>query len=367
MKILLVSLLKRKITPQITASRPRFVFDLATEYIKKGHDVTILGTGDSDVPGANIIPVIEKAVYEMPPFENSFYAETSFLAQMAVKIKQIASDFDVIHNNCSPEFINLLIADQIKTPMVTTIHAPATPELDDALHLFSRTYLVSPSQSQKERLKKTTIFAVIPHGTDTNLYSFSEKASDYLLWVGRLGLAKNAEGEYIDGKGVRIAIAVAKAAQKKLILTGNVEDVQFFERDVKPFLNENIQWMGGVSFEQPLSKQEIATYMQQAKVLLITTRFDESFGLTAIESMSCGTPVIAFNKGAIPEIVQEGTNGFIAKDQEELVQAINKLYSLPGEKYAQMRHESRRAIEKNFSLERMADNYLQLYKKVSGM
>ncbi|GAH90024.1 unnamed protein product, partial [marine sediment metagenome] len=130
MKILIVSLLKRKITPKITAARPRMIFDLVSGLLKKGHKVSILGTGNSFVPGAKIIPIIPKSFVELEPFENPFYAHTAFLTKMAKILEKIGNNFDIIHNHCYPEFINLLVEKNIKTPVATTIHAQMTPEFD---------------------------------------------------------------------------------------------------------------------------------------------------------------------------------------------------------------------------------------------
>jgi len=365
MKILLTAPLRRRVSAEITASRPRFIFDLATNLIKKNYDVAILGTGDSYVEGATIIPIIEKGINALPPFENPFYAELSFLTQMTAKIKNLASQFDIIHNHAYPEFAPLFITDLIKIPVITTIHAPATPELDQALSLFPHTLLVCPSEAQKKHLPMSTISAVIPHGTDIKNYSFSPQSDDYLLWIGRLGKAKDENGEFIDGKGVRLAIKVAQTTNKKLFMTGNIEDKKFFEKDVSPYLNSTIQWLGGVSTEQPMSKTEIAGLMQNAKALLITTRFDESFGLTAIEAGSCGTPIIGFDKGAIPEIVHDGITGFVIKSElgvDGLSDAVKSLYALSSQEYSQMRKDSRDRIALHYSLEKMTENYIALYE-----
>lgn len=370
MKILLVAPLRRKVGPAITASRPRFVFDLATHLINHGHQVAILGTQDSEVPGATIIPILPHAINDLPAFENKFYAETAFLVETAMKMQELSAEYDIVHNNSYPEFINLLRSDSLACPLVTTIHAPATSELDSVLSLFPHACLVSPSLSQKNSLTKTVITAVIPHGTDTSLYAYSDTSDNYLLWIGRLGLAKNKDGQFIDGKGVRTAIAIAQATREKLLMTGNVEDQAFFDRDVKPFLTDKIQWVGELSSEQPLAKSEIAKLMQKAKGILITTRFAESFGLTAIEAMSCGTPVIGFKRGAIPEIVEDGVHGFTVEnisektDEDNLIQAVNRLYALSDSEYLMMRKKCRDRIDERYSLEVMVKNYISLYESL---
>ncbi len=214
MKILIASLLKRKVTEETTASRPHIIFEIVSGLVKKGHSVTVLGTGDSVVFGAKVIPVIPKSFITLPPFENPFYAETGFLVSLAKKIEELAPEFDIVHNHTYPEFINLLVAKQIKTPMVTTIHAQATEELDKTMSLFSDTTLVGLSQAHKRLFKKTRISEIVYNGVDTSSYSFSAKKGDYLLWLGRLSKAKDKNGEFLDPKGVRWAIELAKKPEK---------------------------------------------------------------------------------------------------------------------------------------------------------
>ena len=123
MKILIVSLLKRKVTPDTLASRPRVIYEIASGLVKKGHQVSLLGTGDSHIEGVEIIPVVEKDFVSTRSFENSFYGETAALVKLAKKVEEIGDNFDIIHNHTYPEFINLLVAKNLKTPMVSTIHA----------------------------------------------------------------------------------------------------------------------------------------------------------------------------------------------------------------------------------------------------
>lgn len=360
MRILFSSLLKRKVTSDMTASRPRVIFDLASGLVKRGHQVSILGTGDSYVPGAKIISVIPKSLVEMPAFENPFYAETSCLVQLAKKIEEIANKFDIIHNHTYPEFINLLIADKVKTPIVTTVHAQATLELDETLSLFKNTTLVALSNAHKRLFKKAKIDKVIYNGVDTSLYAFSDKREDYLLWLCRLSKAKNEDGTFMDPKGIKWAIQLARETGEKLLLSGNVEDMEFYNRDVKPYLNEKIQWVGPVSSEQVLSKQKVVSLMQGAKAFLMTINWEEPFGLVMIESMSCGTPVIAFDRGAVSEIVIDGLTGFVVDPKQGIDGLKNALKEISTINLVDCRSH----IEKNFSLERMIKNYEDLYLEI---
>jgi len=361
MKILIVPLLKRKVGPRITASRPRMIFDLVSGLIKKGHSVSILGTGNSFVPGVKIIPVIPKSFQELGPFENSFYAHTSFLAKQAKILEKIGNKFDIIHNHCYPEFFPLLTGQNIKTPVVTTIHAQMTKELDEALSLFKKIYFVAISKAAKKLAKKTKIFKVVYNGVDTNFYKFCPKKDEYLLWIGRLGKARDKQGNFIDAKGVRWAIKLARETNSKLLLSGNVEDKEFFERDVKPYLSEKIKWVGKLSPEQPLTKKQVAKLMQKAKAFLMTVNWQEPFGLVMAEAQSCGTPVIGFDRGSVPELVANGKTGFVIKPKqgiEGLKKALKNIDKINPK-------DCREHIEKNFSLEKMVENYEKTYLEIT--
>ncbi len=360
MNILIVSLLKRNVAPDTLSSRPRIIFELTRGLIENGHDVTFLGTGDSFIPGAKMIPVISQAFVKLPSFENPFYAETSYLVQLEKKIEELAPRFDIIHNHTYPEFINLFATERVNTPIVTTIHAQGTPELDAVLSLFPKTYFISISEAHKRLFKKTNIYKVVYNGIDTNLYQYSDKKEDYLLWLGRLSKAKNSDGSYMDPKGIRTAIELAEKTGARLLLSGNVEDGAFFEQDVKPHLNDKIQWVGPVSAELSLSKNEVASLMQKAKAFLMPINWYEPFGLVMAEAGSCGTPVIAFDRGSVRELIIDGKTGFIVapeKGVEGFIEAYDKIGTIrPG--------DCRNHIVSKFSTQHMVENYEKTYHEI---
>lgn len=360
MKILMVSLLKRPVTPTITASRPRMIYELTKRLIGKGHDVTILGTGDSEVPGAKIESVIPKHFTSLPPFENPFHAETAYYALLAKKIRDIASSYDVIHNHTFPESPAHFVAEDITTPMVTTVHVQATPVLDELLAAFRKPYLVSISEAHKRGFTKAGIVRVIYNGIDTDLYTFEPQKEDYMLWIGRLSKAKNEDGLFMDPKGVKWAIALSERTGVPLKLSGNIEDMAFYEQEVKPYLSDMIQWVGDISGEQPLSKEEVVSLMQKAKVFLMTVNWEEPFGLVMAEAMSCGTPVIGFDKGAVPEVIENGVTGFVVPHDsgvEGLEKALMKIDIIDPKACRE------RSVNK-FSIERMVADYENIYTDV---
>lgn len=344
----------------MTASRPRMIYELGKRLVENGHEVSLLGTEDSFIPGVKTIGIIPQAFTELPPFENPFYAETSYLIQLAKKIEEIASDYDVIHNHTYPEFINLMASERISTPMVTTVHAQATPDFDNVLSLFPKTNLVSISKAHRNGFKKANIQDIVYNGIDIGLYTYEEKKDDYMLWIGRLGKAKNKDGTFMDAKGVRWAIALAKATNQRLILSGNVEDKSFYEQDIKPHLNNKIKWAGAVSAEQPLPKEEVVKLMQKAKVFLMTINWNEPFGLVMAEAMSCGTPVIGFNRGSVSEVVSDGKTGFVVDSNDGidgLKRALGKIDTIKPV-------DCRTHVEQNFSIQTMVKNYESIYQKL---
>jgi glycosyltransferase involved in cell wall biosynthesis len=361
MKILFLAPLTRKIAPQITASRPRLIFDLINGLKKRGHKITVIGTADSKIPGVKIIPAIKKGFYEIEKsFENPFYAHISFLIKQALITEKISHGFDIIHNHCYPESIPLLLSKNFSCPTITTLHHSISLELDEALSMLKNVNIVCTAKSLKKNAKKTKILKIIPHGVDTNLYKFCKEKEDYLLWVGRLSKSKDKYGNFLDPKGIKLAIKLAKGTGYKLKLVANVEDVDFFNKEVKPELSENIEWVGKISFDQPLNKRQISKLMQKARALLVTTQKDEGFGLVAVEAQSCGTPVIAFDKKPMPEIIINGKTGFTVSYKKGLIglkDALNKLNEIN-------LIDCRKNAENNFSLESMTKNYEKLYNKL---
>ncbi len=328
--------------------------------IKKGHRVSILGTGDTHIEGAKTIPVIKKGWVDLPSAENPFFLQLSTLIQLTNTLTKVQNGFDIIHNHLYPEFFTSTIEDKLNIPMVTTVHIQPTPFIDQTLSLFKKTYFISISKAHRRLFKKAKIYKMIYNGIDTNLFSFQENKKDYLLWIGRLSKAKDKEGNFMDPKGVRWAIKLARETGQKLIITGNVEDIEFYNKDVKPYLNDKIKWYGPISKEQKLPHKEIAHLMQNAKAFLMTINWYEPFGLVMAEAMSCGTPVIAFNRGSVPELVIDGKTGFVVPPEEGmegLKKALQKINSINP-------YNCRQHVIKKFSQETMIKNYEKLYKEI---
>lgn len=371
MKILLVSTLRRPVRKDVFASRSRMIYQLAEGLSKKGHEVSLLGTGDSKVPNVKIIPVIEKAMISLPPVENPFLESVAYLIQQAKKMIEIQDDFDVIHNHTYPDFFPHILENELRKPLITTLHAVYDKAyMDQTLSLFKKSHFVALSEAYTKLYEKTKFYSIVYNGIDLNLYTYDEEKDDYMFWLGRLPLGKNSDGTFIDPKGVRTAIKIAQKTGKRLLLAGVVENPEFFKKDVEPYLNEQIQWVGSVLGEQSLRIEEVLNLMQKAKVFLMTVNQEEPFGLVMVESMSCGTPVIAFNRGSVPEIVEDGKTGFVVSTDEGvegLAQAVDNIYNMSAQEYHEMSEAARFRVEQNFTVENMVLNYKKIYTKIANL
>jgi len=362
MKILIVSTLKRKVASNYFASRSRVIYQLAHGLAKKGHQVSLLGTGDSEIPGVSIISTIEKGWVDLPPVENEFLRQTANLIQLSQKIVEIQSNFDIVHNHTYPDFFPSIIEDRLKIPMLTTLHALYDFYMDDLLEKFSKTHFISLSNSYGKLYKKAKIYKTVYNGVDTNLYSYNEQKDDYLFWLARLPKAKDKDGNFMDPKGVRFAIKLAQETGTRLFISAPVEDRGFFEHDVKPHLDDKIQFVGEPTKEQSVPITKIIELFQHAKAFLMTINQQEPFGLVMAEAGSCGTPVIGFDRGAVPEIVIDNKTGFIVpyeKGVSGLKDALGRIGTIKPQ-------DCRDHIVKNFSIETMVNNYEATYLEIIG-
>lgn len=357
MRILVVSTLKRGVNSTVFASRSRVIYQLALGLAAKGHDVSLLGTADSQIDGVKTIPLLDKGWANLPPVENEFLRQTANLIQLAHKIVDIQDDFDVIHNHTYPDFFPSIIEDRLKIPMLTTLHALHDFYMDDLLVNFPKTHFISLSNAYSKLYKKTKIYKTVYNGVDTNLYSYKAEKEDYLFWLGRMPKGKNQDGTFIDPKGVRWAIKLAQETGLRLFISAPVEDRKFFDQDVKPHLNDKIQFVGEPTPEQSVPLEKIISLYQGARAFLMTINQNEPFGLVTAEAGSCGTPVIAFDQGAIPEVMIDGKTGFVVPYEtglDGLKNALGKISSIKPS-------DCREHIVSNFSIDKMVQNYEQTY------
>lgn len=353
LRIAILPHLGRPITRYTRASRSRVIYDLVDGLTKRGHDVSLLGTADSKT-AAKTIPVAPTGVFMMGLTENDFYRHTSYLVRSIKTLQALQDRFDIVHSHMYPEFLPLTLGSQLTIPMVTTIHTEMQPYLVDALKVFKGAHLVALSQHHRAGAVGVKIDHVVHNGINVDLFSYSPKAKDYFLFVGRIKIVRRDNGEIYDPKGLLTAIEVAKKAKVKLVISGSIEKHEMFDEFIKPKLTKSIRFIGPVSKEAPLSREEVAELYRGAKALLFPIHWEEPFGLVVAEANACGTPVIAFKRGAVPELIKNGVNGYLVDDVDEMVKRIKTIDEID-------RKACREAVEVRFAKETMVENYEKVY------
>lgn len=358
LKIALLAPLTRPPHPDTRGSRPRIVYDLAKYLIDAGHEVTTYAAEDAEIPG-NLISVVSESVYNAPPAENPFYQHTIALAELAQKIKQDATNYDIIHNHVYPEFLPLLTLQDVKTPIITTPHLYLWPELVNIFKQFPKTYFVAIADYQQNQGKGMNFVDRVYNGIEVDEFEFNDNPQDYFLFFGRIKKFKNSEGREIDPKGVLDAIKACQMADEKLIIAGNVENPEFFEKEIKPQLNDKIKFVGKISAAGPIGFKEKVDLYKNAKGYFFLSHWDEGCPLGPLEAMACGTPVIANHFSSLPEIVDDKKTGFIVKENDLVatVEAMKNIGQIN-------RHECRQHVEQKFSAKLVAQNYERVYQQI---
>lgn len=309
------------------------VVSLLTEgLVQRGLAVTLFATADS-VTGATL-----SAVCPRPYEEDASLDAKVWEALHIASVFERAGEFDIIHNHF--DFLPLTYSRLVATPLVTTIHGFSSPRILPAYVAYDRyTHYVSISDADRD--PGLHYAATVHHGIPLDEFTFRETLGDYLLFFGRIH----------PDKGVVAAIDAAERAGRRLLIAGIVQDERYFEVEVKPRLGRMIEYIGSVG---PADRDRV---LGGAEALLHLIDFDEPFGLSMIEAMACGTPVIAYRRGSIPEVVRDGYTGFIVADVEGAVAAIEAVGRLD-------RAAIRRHVAVNFSVERMVDGYIAVYEGI---
>jgi len=339
-----------------------FTYNLADLLVKRGHEVTLFASGDSRVDGAKVMPLIKKSYFglnkKLSKDKKSMGvgygyggAEKRGYLKSLFYLRTHKYDFDIIHDN-TDEIIGLssLLVD---LPFVSTIHLPFEYLKDLEKTVYKEklaNYYVAISKKQKKMVKNTPVFDVVYNGINSRKFGFSEKSRGYLAWIGRLD----------PNKGLGAAIEIANKTKTKLRIAGPIQGQKYFDEQIKPKLNKNIKYYG------PLTGRKLVRFYKGAKALLFPIRWEEPFGLVMAEAMSCGTPIIAFRRGSVPELVEQHKTGLICpKDNiESMIKAVKKIYSMSDSSYKKMRKNCRKRVEENFTLEKMVENYEKVYQRV---
>jgi glycosyltransferase involved in cell wall biosynthesis len=309
------------------------VSNIAEGMVSRGVDVTLFASGDSQTAGT-LDWICPGSLYEHPELDGKVY-EYLHIAHCYER----AREFDLIHNNY--DFMGLVWARLVPTPVLTTIHGFSSPRIHPAYHEYNG-YVKYVSISDADRLTGLDYLATVYNGIDPARFTFSNRPGDYLLFLGRI----SAE------KGAHLAIEVARHSGMKLIIAGIIQDQEYFDTLVQPFVDgRQIDYIGPVG---PAARNEL---LSNAYALLHLITFREPFGLTMIEAGACGLPVIATPLGSVPEIIKDDLNGLIVPDADTAAQRLPDILKLD-------RAACRRHVEQHFSLDAMVDGYLKVYEQI---
>ena len=312
------------------------VTSLLTEaLVAKGVDVTLFATQDSITSGT--LAAVVPAGYSEDPAVDAKVWEFRHLAQLFDR----AGEFDLIHNQA--DFPAHAFSHLVPTPMVTTIHGFSSDRILPMYKPYEdRVHYVAISQS--DRSPQLRYAATIHHGIPITNFPFDSQGSEDLLFFGRIH----------PDKGAREAIDVAKATGRRLVMAGIVQDEGYYREQVEPLIDGD-----QIRYDGPLGGEARVRALGGAKALLHLINFDEPFGLSVAEALACGTPVIATNRGSMPELIEHGVTGLLVNNSAEAIEAIGHLGGID-------RAACRRAAEQRFSVDRMADEYLALYRRILG-
>lgn len=313
----------------------QFASLLTEGLVTRGVDVTLFATADS-VTAAHLAGTAPTGYSEDPGLEPKVW-ESLHISE----VFEHAAEFDLIHN--SFDFLPLTYSALVDTPIVTTIHGFSSERILPVYQKYNgKSHYVAISDA--DRHESLDYVATIHHGIDMSRFELQTEPDDYLLFFGRIH----------PDKGTAEAIEVADRVGMPLIIAGIVQDADYFDRQVKPHVDGT-----RVSYIGPVGPDVRSGLLGRARALLHLIDFDEPFGFSVVESMACGTPVIANRRGSMPEIVQEGANGFLVDSIATAMAAVRRVDAVD-------RKRVRESVEQRFDVARMVDEYLSVYRRIVG-
>jgi glycosyltransferase involved in cell wall biosynthesis len=345
MKIAQIAPIVEQIPPRSYGGTERVISALTEELVARGHEVTLFATGNSKT-SARLASVVPRGLRDATNDKDIYGFNTPTMQHIGAAYARYR-EFDIIHDH-NPH-MSLPTANVVQTPVVLTWHSPYDEVLGRYFRQLNRPYLVSISHSQAALAKDLQFYGTVHNGLPLAHYPFGEKKGEYLIFVGRIDREK----------GVHLAMDAAIALKKPLIIAAKLDDSvpqikAYFEEEIAPRLRAHpkmLSWIGEVDEEK---RNEL---MQGALCLLHAVTWPEPFGLTLIEAGACGCPVVAFNKGAIPEIIKNGINGYVVENLGEMIKAVRSIDRIN-------RAACRSHVLEHFSDTRMADGYEAIYRKI---
>jgi|SRR5438105_1912188 glycosyltransferase involved in cell wall biosynthesis len=340
MRIAQVAPLFESVPPKLYGGTERVVSYLTEELVRRGHEVTLFASGDS-VTGAQLVPMCPESLRLDPNCKDQLAHHILMLEHVFAE----KENFDIIHFHI--DYLHFPLSRYHGIVNVTTLHGRLDmPDLLPLYRVFSDMAVISISDSQREPLPFINWQGTVYHGLPENQFRFHKKGGDYLAFLGRVS----------PEKGLDQAIEIAKRAGMKLKVAAKVDkaDAEYFETVIRPTMdNPLIEFVGEIGYPDKCE------FLGNAAALIFPINWPEPFGLVMIEAMACGTPVIAYPFGSVPEVLDQGVTGFLVSDAEEAAGAVARIADIN-------RAGCRRVFEERFSTRRMTHDYLAIYQRLIG-
>ena len=339
LRVAQVAPLSESVPPKLYGGTERVVSVLTDELVSQGHAVTLFASGDSETT-AILVPVCEQAqrlAGSMDPLSAHML--------MIEQVTQRARDFDIIHYHVAP--LHFPLARRMNTAHLTTMHGRLDlPELVPLYEEFCELPLVSISDAQRAPLPRQNWVGTVHHGFHERDFCFQPEAGSYFAFLGRISREKRVDR----------AIAIAKACGWPLRIAAKVDptDVRYFKNEIAPLMEHPL-----IEFIGEIADSQKSAFLGNARALLFPIDWPEPFGLVMIESLACGTPVVAYRGGSVAEVIEDGVTGFVVDDMDQAIDAACRVHTLD-------RRACRDAFTRRFSASRMASAYVRLYRQLTS-
>lgn len=340
MRIAQVAPLFESVPPTLYGGTERVVSYLTEELVKLGHEVTLFASGDS-VTRARLVPACPRGLWRDASCKETL---PHHVRQMEL-VFQDTSRFDLVHFH--GDYLHFPLLRRNPCANVTTVHgALHAPDFGPVLEEYREFPLVSISDAQRRPIPDANWQATVPHGLPREMYSFVERPGNYLAFLGRISPEKRLDR----------AIAIAERAGMKLKVAAKVypEEAGYFRTEIEPLLRKSRSF---VEYVGEIGGRDKDEFLGNASALLFPIDWAEPFGLVMIEALACGTPVVAWRNGSVPEILDDGVTGFVVGSVEEAARAVARIPALD-------RRACRRAFNARFDAARMARDYVDVYRRL---
>jgi glycosyltransferase involved in cell wall biosynthesis len=339
MKVAQIAPLYESVPPQLYGGTERVVSYLTDELVRQGHDVTLYASADS-VTQAELRPVCEKALRLQGDHVIDPLAHHIRLLEI---VAQETTEFDILHFHI--DYLHFPVTRRQNLPAVTTLHGRLDiPDIHDLFREFPEMNLVSISDAQRQPMPWANWVGTVHHGLPEDLYPPNYNQGKYLAFIGRISPEKRVDRAINAAKQVGLPLKIAAKV--------DAADQDYFESEIRGLLDHPL-----IEYIGEIGDHEKAEFLGNAMALMFLIDWQEPFGLVLTEAMACGTPVIAYGMGSVPEVIDDGITGYIVDSVDAAANAVRRLDALN-------RQTIRQVFEKRFSARRMCQDYVNIYQRI---